>query len=100
MKGYTTTGVVFFHAAFLHQDEGAAVWRRPGREVVRVVCVNGRDMEIESGKVLKDFLLEQGFTIGRIAVECNGEIVPKAVYDKHLLKDGDKLEVVNFVGGG
>ena len=28
------------------------------------------------------------------------QVVPKAVYDKHLLKDGDKLEVVNFVGGG
>lgn len=65
-----------------------------------MICVNGKDMEVKPGTILKDFLLDNGFTIGRIAVECNGEIIPKAVYDKHLLNDGDKLEVVNFVGGG
>jgi sulfur carrier protein len=36
----------------------------------------------------------------RIAVECNGEIVPKSQYEQSVLKDGDKLEVVGAVGGG
>lgn len=65
-----------------------------------MICVNGENLEVREGISLKDFLLENGFMIERIAVECNGEIIPKAVYDKHKLNDGDKLEVVNFVGGG
>ena len=37
---------------------------------------------------------------GRIAVERNGDIVPKARYKDTVLQDGDSLEVVSFVGGG
>lgn len=36
----------------------------------------------------------------RVAVELNEEIVPKAKYGETVLKDGDKVEVVRFVGGG
>jgi len=36
----------------------------------------------------------------RIAIECNGEIVPRGQFNQHLLHDGDKLEVVVAVGGG
>ena len=36
----------------------------------------------------------------RVAVEKNGEIVPKAEYSHTVLKNGDSVEVVSFVGGG
>lgn len=36
----------------------------------------------------------------RIAVEINGAIIRKSEYDKTMLRDGDKIEVVSFVGGG
>lgn len=36
----------------------------------------------------------------RIALECNGEIVPRGQFNEHLLADGDKLEIVVAVGGG
>ena len=36
----------------------------------------------------------------RIAVERNGEIVPKARYEETIFQDGDHIEVVSFVGGG
>ena len=36
----------------------------------------------------------------RIAVELNREVVPKADYEKTILKAGDELEIINFVGGG
>jgi len=36
----------------------------------------------------------------RIAVEVNREVVPKAEYDKIVLKNGDVVEIINFVGGG
>ena len=46
------------------------------------------------------YLEEASYDLARIAVECNGEIVPKRVYGETVLKDGDVLEVVSFVGGG
>jgi len=36
----------------------------------------------------------------RIAVELNREVIPKADYAKILLREGDELELINFVGGG
>lgn len=36
----------------------------------------------------------------RVAVELNGDIVPKAQYSDTIFKDGDSVEVVSFVGGG
>ena len=46
-------------------------------------------------------LLEQMQLGGkRIAVECNGEIIPRGQFDQRLLADGDKLEIVVAVGGG
>jgi len=41
-----------------------------------------------------------GFDPVRIAVERNGEVVPRAQYKDTMLRDGDVLEVVRFVGGG
>ncbi len=64
-----------------------------------MVRINGKNIEA-SGKLLKDYLLEAGYDITRLAVEKNGDIVPKAQYDKTILEDGDALEIVRFVGGG
>ncbi len=36
----------------------------------------------------------------RLAIECNGEIVPRSQFTERQLKDGDKLEIVGAVGGG
>ena len=49
---------------------------------------------------LSDFLIQEGFSDKRIAVEKNGEIVPKGEYSNVILSDSDTLEVVAFVGGG
>ncbi|MCC8121475.1 MAG: sulfur carrier protein ThiS [Oscillospiraceae bacterium] len=46
------------------------------------------------------FLTGAGYVLGRIAVARNGEIVPKAQYDRVIMEDGDVVEVVSFVGGG
>ena len=37
---------------------------------------------------------------GRVAVEINREIVPKAAYDATVVRAGDQVEIINFVGGG
>ena len=61
--------------------------------------VNGKSVDM-SGKTLKELLVLHSYNTNRIAVEHNGEIVPKSQYDKLVLSDGDSIEVVSFVGGG
>ena len=53
-----------------------------------------------AGMTLPQLLAADGYDTKRLAVEKNGEIVPKSQYDKTVLQDGDYLEVVRFVGGG
>ena len=64
-----------------------------------MIKVNGEELELE-GKTLAEYLLSTDFDEKRIAVERNGEIVPKAKYSETILSDGDIVEVVSFVGGG
>ncbi len=64
-----------------------------------MVKVNGKFLDI-AGKTIKDFLEATNYDTKRIATELNGEIVPKANYSNKVLKDGDSLEIVSFVGGG
>lgn len=49
---------------------------------------------------MADWLLANNYNLARIAVEKNGEIVPKAQYQSTVLQAGDSLEIVSFVGGG
>lgn len=64
-----------------------------------MIKINGEPKEVQ-GMILSAYLAQEGYQPGRIAVECNEEIVPKAEYDKKILQDGDVLEIVSFVGGG
>lgn len=64
-----------------------------------MVKVNGEFFPAE-GKTLAQYLETTSYNPLRIAVECNGDIIPKADYAKVILKDGDSLEIVSFVGGG
>ena len=64
-----------------------------------MVRINGEDVSAD-GKILKDYLLENGYTLTTIAVERNGEILPKAQYETAVLNPDDVIEIVSFVGGG
>lgn len=65
-----------------------------------MIKVNGQEKEITENTSLADFLAQEQYTTSRIAVELNGEIIPKTTYSQVLLHSGDVLEVVSFVGGG
>ena len=41
-----------------------------------------------------------GLPAKKIAIECNREIIPKSSFQKAVLADGDKLEIIHFIGGG
>lgn len=64
-----------------------------------MVTVNGEKLDI-AGKTVADYLADTDYDPKRIAVERNGEIVPKAQYHETILQEGDSVEVVSFVGGG
>lgn len=53
-----------------------------------------------AGKTLAEYFQNSDYDVSRIAVELNGQIVRKAQYAETVLKDGDVVEVVSFVGGG
>lgn len=64
-----------------------------------MVKINGKNLDAD-GKSVAQYLESSNFDTRRIVVERNGEIVPKAQYSETILKDGDCVEVVSFVGGG
>ncbi|MBR5509074.1 MAG: sulfur carrier protein ThiS [Lachnospiraceae bacterium] len=64
-----------------------------------MIKINGKIVKVQ-GMTLSAYLVQEGYQPARLAVECNGEIVPKAAYDTKVLQDGDVLEIVSFVGGG
>ena len=49
---------------------------------------------------LEQLIAELGLKGDRVAIEHNGEIIPRAVWAGTMLQAGDRLEVVHFVGGG
>ena len=64
------------------------------------IVINGEDREFISIDSLSDLLAQLGMKPDRVAVELNRELVPRDRWPATMLSDGDKLEIVHFVGGG
>ncbi|MHB1022961.1 MAG: sulfur carrier protein ThiS [Acidobacteriaceae bacterium] len=67
------------------------------------LVLNGQNRnfaELTEGATLDQLVTALGLKGDRVAVEHNGEIVPRADWPKAKLTTGDKLELVHFVGGG
>ena len=64
------------------------------------VVINGENREISSPITVTVLLRDLGLDARKIALEHNLEIVPRSAYDKTLVSDGDRLEIVHFIGGG
>ncbi len=64
------------------------------------ITVNGSPRQLPDSASVAALMEELGYTGKRIAVERNGEIVPRSTFSTQKLADGDKLEVVVAVGGG
>lgn len=65
-----------------------------------MIRINGECVENISGKNISVYLSENGYDLKRVAVELNGDILPKAQYENTVLHEGDSIEIVSFVGGG
>ena len=60
----------------------------------------GKEINLTEDTTVAEYLEQNQYQVKRIAVELNGDILPKYSYSDTMLKDGDRLEVVTFVGGG
>jgi sulfur carrier protein len=64
------------------------------------ISVNGEARRFDAPLTLAQLLDRLGLTGKKLAVEMNGEIVPKSRHAETALNDGDQLEIVVAVGGG
>ena len=64
------------------------------------VVINGENREISSSLSVAALLQDLGLDARKIALEHNLEIVPRSAYDQTMVADGDRLEIVHFIGGG
>ena len=62
--------------------------------------INGEPRDFADALTLSALVEQLGMKADRVAVELNLEIVARADWTATILKDGDKLEIVHFVGGG
>ena len=64
------------------------------------MTINGREHDFDAPLTVSALVEKLGWDARKVAVERNLEIVPKSVHATTLLQDGDRIEIVNFVGGG
>jgi sulfur carrier protein len=64
------------------------------------IQLNGEPYVVDGDARVAALIQKLGFKRGRVAVEINFAVIPKAEWDNVMLRPGDTVEVVNFVGGG
>lgn len=64
------------------------------------IQLNGETVAVGDGITVVALLEQQGLGARRVAVEVNGEIVPRGRHAEHRLQPGDRIEIVHALGGG
>ncbi|MCD9098074.1 sulfur carrier protein ThiS [Luteimonas fraxinea] len=64
------------------------------------IRLNGEDLALDTGSTIAALLTQQGLADRRVAVEINGDIVPRGRHAEHAIQDGDRVEIVHALGGG
>lgn len=62
--------------------------------------VNGNETDVPDGLTVRGLIEHLGLTNGPVAVERNRSVVPRAEHTLTALSEGDRVEIVHFVGGG
>ena len=68
--------------------------------MIMKISVNGTERDVADGLTIAQLIEQLNLKTDRIATERNLSVVPKAKYAETTLVEGDKLEIVTFVGGG
>lgn len=64
-----------------------------------MVLINGESISAEGISIL-DYLKKLGKDPAHVAIMVNGEILPKAQYESCVMREGNEVEIIGFVGGG
>ena len=64
------------------------------------ILVNENETEVPEGSVISDLIKSLGLNPERLAVELNRTIIRRARWDSTTISEGDRVEIVHFVGGG
>ncbi|MEE2524812.1 sulfur carrier protein ThiS [Hyphobacterium sp. HN65] len=64
------------------------------------LTINGETREFADGLTISGLVEALGLNPKKVAVERNLEVVPKSLHPETVLADGDRIEIVQFVGGG
>ncbi|HEY5613398.1 MAG TPA: sulfur carrier protein ThiS [Lysobacter sp.] len=64
------------------------------------ILLNGGPRQVDAALSVLQLLRLEGLAERRVAVEVNGEIVPRSRHGEHFLADGDRIEIVHALGGG
>lgn len=64
------------------------------------LVINGETRELDDTADLAALVAGLGLDSRKVAVERNLEIVPRSLYAQTALADGDRIEIVHFIGGG
>ena len=64
------------------------------------IIVNGEPQQLAADVTVTVFINQLNLAAGHLAIEYNRDILPRAQWPETILRDGDKLEIVHFVGGG
>ena len=65
-----------------------------------MITINGNAIQLTAPCTVETLLVERGYSLQRIAVERNGDILSKNRYADTIVQDGDTYEIVSFEGGG
>jgi len=66
-----------------------------------ILTINGEEhYDLPDSLTVAQLLTHLKLPEKKIAVECNREIVPKSTFGTAALSDGDRLEIIHFIGGG
>ncbi len=64
------------------------------------IHANGEARSLRRGTTVADLLRDLEIKTERVAVELNLEILDRAAFDRQVLNDGDRVEILGFIGGG
>lgn len=64
------------------------------------IHVNGQPRDVAEGMTVAGLLQDLQLTAGKVAVEVNLEILDRQDFDGRLLNEGDRVEIMSFIGGG
>ena len=89
---------IIFYAGFLQAKVEALLIGLRHDEMY--IHVNGEGREMTEGSSLSDLLAALELQADRVAVEINLEIIDRKEFDRHILHDDDRIEILSFIGGG